>query len=111
MLSEIEHAGGVVKKVLYCTHKKEDNCNCAKPKTGLFLQAVGDLGNDFRDVYFIGDDKRDVEAGRNLGCKTILVFSGKTNKIELHDWKFLPNMTANNLLEAVRKIVLMGEVQ
>jgi len=106
MLKETEKAGGRIKKVMYCIHTSEKNCDCKKPKTGLFIKAVGDLGSDFRDIYFIGDDKRDVETARNLGSRSILVFSGKTNKKELHDWEFLPDRTAHNLLEAVKNIIL-----
>ena len=106
MLVEIKKSGANIKKVLYCTHTKDDNCDCRKPKTGLFVKAVGDLKEGFREVYFIGDDKRDVETGRNVGCKTILVFSGKSKKKDLDDWEFLPDGVANNLLEAVKKIVL-----
>lgn len=106
MLTQITKAGGRIKKVMYCIHSKEDNCNCRKPKAGLFIQAVGNIGDDFRDVYFVGDDKRDIETSRNVGCKTILVFSGKTKKKELDEWEFLPDGVAGNLLEAVKKIVL-----
>lgn len=106
MLAEIKKAGGKIKKVLYCIHSKDDNCDCRKPKTGLLVQAVGDLGPEFRDTYFIGDDKRDIQTGINAGCRTILVFSGKSSKKELHDWEFLPDMTASNLSEAVKKIII-----
>jgi len=106
MLGEIAKSGGNIKKVMYCIHSKDENCTCRKPKIGLFIKAAGDLGPDFRHVYFIGDDKRDVETSRNLGCKSILVFSGKSTKKELHNWEFLPDRTANNLLEAVKNIVL-----
>jgi len=106
MLSQIAKAGGKINKVMYCTHATGEDCECRKPKTGLFIKASGDLGKDFRDVYFIGDDKRDVETARNLGCRSILVFSGKSTKKDLHNWEFLPDRTARNLLEAVKNIVL-----
>ena len=32
MLSEIEKAGGRIDGIFYCTHKKEDDFNCRKPK-------------------------------------------------------------------------------
>lgn len=109
MLSQISKAGGKINKVMYCIHTKDDNCGCRKPKIGLFVKAAGDLGGEFRDIYFIGDDKVDVQTSRNLGCRSILVFSGKSTKKELHDWEFLPDRTANNLLEAVRKIILRAD--
>src|SRR3989338_5740047 len=70
MLAQIQKAGGEIKKVMYCIHPQEDDCGCRKPKTGLLVKAAGDLGPDFRYTYFIGDDKRDIQTGRNLGCKT-----------------------------------------
>lgn len=105
MLAKIEKSGGKVAGVFYCTHR-EDNCDCRKPKAGLFKQAVGELRGAFKDTYFIGDDKRDIEAGRNLGCKTVLVFSGKTKRPQLDTWDFLPDRMCDDLLQAVRKAVL-----
>lgn len=105
MLSAIKKSGGRIKKVLYCIHEEKDKCNCKKPKTGLFKKAIGRRKVNLREIYFVGDDKGDVEAARNLGCKGILVFSGKTIKKELHGWEFLPDITAHDLLDAAKRIL------
>ena len=106
MLTQIEKTGGRIKKVMYCIHEEKHDCVCRKPKTGLFFKAVDGREINFKNVYFIGDDKRDIQTGRNLGCRTVLVFSGKSRKKDLSNWECLPDRVANNLLEAVKKIVL-----
>ncbi len=104
MLSGLKENKGEIAGVFYCTHK--DDCDCRKPKTTLFKQAAGNLSSGFKDVYFIGDDERDIEAGKNLGCKTILVFSGKTKKENLDTLEFQPDETCKDLFQAVKEVIL-----
>lgn len=103
MLGEIEKAGGGIRSVHYCPHRDEDNCNCRKPRTGLFSQATKDLGVNFTDTFFVGDNRRDVLAAKAIGCKSIFVLSGNT---KLEDLDVQPDFVAGDLLEAVDKIVL-----
>ena len=44
-------------------------CDCRKPKPGMLLQAAKDFNIDLSQSYMIGDSERDVEAGKNAGCK------------------------------------------
>ena len=46
-----------------------------KPKPGMLLAAAREMDVDLARSWMIGDDHRDVEAGRNAGCKTILIRS------------------------------------
>lgn len=102
MLSKIKSKGGQVYAVFYCIHKREDNCDCRKPKTGLFKKAIGRHKIDFKKTYFIGDTERDIEAGKNIGCKTILVLSGKTpSKKEILNWKVKPDYIKKDLKESL----------
>lgn len=57
----------------YCPHTPEQNCECRKPGTALFLRAAADWGIDFRTSAVIGDRAADVEAGSRLGLFTVLV--------------------------------------
>ena len=84
-------------------HRTEDNCSCRKPKTGLFEQAVKSVGAN--SSYYIGDSKRDIEAGKSFGCKTILVLSGKASKDEVTGWDVKPDFIKKDLLEAVNYII------
>jgi D-glycero-D-manno-heptose 1,7-bisphosphate phosphatase len=59
--------------IYYCPHDR-DQCDCRKPKTGMFRQAQ----RDFPDIEFarsvvIGDSASDLEAGATLGCHTIYI--------------------------------------
>lgn len=56
-----------------CWHKDADNCECRKPKVGLFLQAQTKYNIDFSKSYVVGDRWKDIEAGQSLGCKTVFV--------------------------------------
>jgi D-glycero-D-manno-heptose 1,7-bisphosphate phosphatase len=48
-------------------------CDCRKPAPGLLQRAARELGVELRDSWFIGDTWMDVAAGRQAGCRTILV--------------------------------------
>lgn len=55
------------------------DCECRKPKPGLYIQAAKDYNIDLSQSFMIGDDKRDVEAGENAGCKkSVLVGNERT---------------------------------
>jgi len=110
MVSEIEKSGGKIKKVYYCVHQTSDNCDCRKPKTGLFRKAERELGIEAGNTFFIGDAKTDVEAGRKANLKTILVLSGKSDIADVGNWEIKPDHTFRNLGEAV-EFVLKGEVK
>jgi len=106
MLDKIESAGGKVHSIQYCVHKTEDNCDCRKPKTGMFKNAAKGVEIDFSKTYFIGDSKRDIEAGNNVGCKTVLVLSGKTkNEKEITNWSIKPDFVKKDLSEAIKVII------
>ena len=108
MLREISSAGANVKGTYYCIHQDSDNCDCRKPKTGMFKQAEKDLGIKAKGAWFIGDGKMDVEAGKSAGLKTILVLSGKTAIGDVGKWETKPEYIFDDLLDAV-KFILKGE--
>ena len=108
MLKEIEEGGGKIDEVYYCPHHDKDNCECRKPKTGLIEQAARKMHIDFKNTFIIGDSIRDVNAGKRMGMKTILVLSGKTPLAETHDWDVQPDYIKKDLLEAV-ELILKGE--
>lgn len=105
MLNEISRFGGRIKKVYYCIHQPSDNCDCRKPKTGLFERAERELGIKPRSSYFIGDGKTDIEAGKRARLKTILVLSGKSNSRDIASWEIKPDHIFPGLLEAAEFII------
>lgn len=60
-----------------CPHREEDGCDCRKPKPGLLLQADKKYQIDFSASYMIGDRWTDLAAGHDLGCRGVLVLTGR----------------------------------
>jgi D-glycero-D-manno-heptose 1,7-bisphosphate phosphatase len=105
MLKEIKNKGGEIEEVFYCIHKDEDNCTCRKPKPGMLEEASKKYGIDPKTTYFIGDDKKDILAGKSIGCKTVLVLSGKCSREDAGKWEEKPDYIFKDLLEAVKQII------
>lgn len=66
--------------IYYCPHHPDSgypeerkeykiDCNCRKPKPGMFINASHDWNIDLSNSYMIGDRNSDVEAGTNAGLK------------------------------------------
>ncbi|MDD5005771.1 MAG: HAD family hydrolase [Candidatus Omnitrophica bacterium] len=101
MTEEIDKAGGKIEKVLYCIHTEEQDCGCRKPKTGLIEQALNSAGDvDIKNSFFIGDSIRDIKTGKAVGCKTILVLSGREKMENAKEWQVQPDFIAVNLYKA-----------
>lgn len=105
MVKKIRENGGDIEESFYCPHSSADNCNCRKPQPGLLEMAATKYDIDPDKTYFIGDDKRDIIAGKSIGCKTVLVLSGKSSRQETSEWQDKPDHIFENLLEAIRSLI------
>jgi D-glycero-D-manno-heptose 1,7-bisphosphate phosphatase len=59
-----------------CEHDDNQQCDCRKPKPGMMLRARQKLGIDLARSFMVGDRWRDIEAGRRVGCRTVLIGEG-----------------------------------
>jgi len=99
-------------RVYYCLHHPDAilpeyrvNCSCRKPKPGLLLKACEEFNITPDTSYLIGDGLTDIQAGKSVGCKTILLGKLKCDLCRLMDGvRVKPDFIAPNLLEAVRLI-------
>ena len=73
ILNRLSPSGIKIEKTYYCPHAVEDNCDCRKPKTGMIKQAMANYEIDLPNSYVIGERETDVQLGKNVGAKTILV--------------------------------------
>lgn len=73
-------AGGHVDAIFYCPHPADSDCDCRKPKPGLFKQIAACLNTKLAFVPTIGDSLRDLEAAAAVGCQPMLVLTGKGEK-------------------------------
>ncbi len=101
MQDELKNGGASVDAIYYCSHHPDNGCECRKPKTALFYQAAQDLGIDFTCSYVVGDSQMDINAGKALSCKTVLVTTGPKAGNGIID---PPDYVASSLLQAARWI-------
>lgn len=73
MLKELSEAKARIDAVYYCPHHPANGCNCRKPKTGLLERAAQDFNLDLSNSWMVGDDQKDIEAGKGVGSKTCLI--------------------------------------
>jgi D-glycero-D-manno-heptose 1,7-bisphosphate phosphatase len=72
--------GGRVDAVFYCPHAADSQCECRKPRAGLFRQIAERFHADLAGVPAIGDSLRDLQAAVEAGCQPMLVETGKGKK-------------------------------
>jgi len=72
--------GGRIDAIFYCPHAADSACDCRKPKPGMFKRISQTLNVDLTGVPAIGDSLRDLQAGVALGCRPMLVMTGKGEK-------------------------------
>lgn len=80
-LDEVLQAKGARIDASYmCPCGPDDDCECRKPRTGLFLQAAAEHPEiDLARSLYIGDRMRDIEPGIALGGPSVLVPSPETS--------------------------------
>ncbi len=81
--------GARIDAIYYCPHTEESHCDCRKPKTKLAINAIERFDIDISKSYVIGDWWRDIELGKRIGVKTILVgdYSQKRNVFPYADFR------------------------
>ncbi len=100
---ELAKHGAHVDAIYYCPHHPDDGCDCRKPGTALFHKAAKDLNIDFKTSYVIGDMQMDIDAGKALGCKTVLVTTGPKGRNNVVD---PPHYVAPSLFSASKWIII-----
>ncbi len=73
LISELESEGVKVHDVYVCPHHWDDNCDCRKPKAGLFFRIAKKYLLRMDKTLYIGDDVRDCEAAYNAECGSVLI--------------------------------------
>lgn len=106
MIEKLKKSGARIDSIYYCPHDEKDNCNCRKPKIGMFLKAKEDFNIEMNESWLIGDSNSDIIAGQKAGCKTILINSEFNNNSFFENNWIKPDFNFNNFNEAVDKIII-----
>jgi D-glycero-D-manno-heptose 1,7-bisphosphate phosphatase len=93
-----EH-GVTLDGIYVCPHAPDDNCACRKPAPGLIQQAAREHGFDPRASVMIGDKAIDIETGRQVGARTVLVRTGYGREFEARG-EARADHVADDLLDA-----------
>jgi D-glycero-D-manno-heptose 1,7-bisphosphate phosphatase len=78
--SHAQMAGAQIDAIFFCPHAANDNCDCRKPKAGMFEEIGKRFKVALRGVPTVGDSLRDLQAGLKCGCAPYLVLTGKGRK-------------------------------
>jgi histidinol-phosphate phosphatase family protein len=93
----LSRKGADIDGVYFCPHLPDNDCRCRKPGTGMAEKAMRDFDIDIKKSWVIGDKGSDIEFGKRLGAKTILVLTGYGMK---EKETVAPDFIVDNILDA-----------
>lgn len=103
----LEDEGVVIDDLYYCPHHTEGiiehykvDCDCRKPKPGMILDAARKYHIDLTQSLMIGDSETDMLAGKNAGCRCVLIKNDCNNAST--DMVIRIDYVVKDLLEAAR---------
>jgi len=93
METDLGKSGAYLDDLFFCPHhpakgfmgerpEYKIECDCRKPKPGMILEAAKKYNIDLAHSYMVGDNMRDINAGKAAGCKTALIIDPQTEKQE-----------------------------
>jgi len=88
--------GVLIDAYYFCPHHPDERCHCRKPNPGMAEQAAVDFGFDPKRSVMVGDKICDINLGRGVGAKTILVRTGYGHEDEKD-----PNMHADLVINSL----------
>ena len=111
LISELKKENIEIKKIYFCPHVPEDNCDCRKPATKNIEQAKKDFDIDMESSWMIGDHPSDIELGKRAGTRAVYLKTGHGEKHfeELEKNYIKPDFVAENFIQASDFIINNGK--
>jgi D,D-heptose 1,7-bisphosphate phosphatase len=86
METDLGNHGAYIDALFFCPHHPDKgfpgerpeykiDCDCRKPRPGMILQAAKKYNIELCKSFMVGDDKRDIEAGKAAGCRPVFIGS------------------------------------
>lgn len=91
MIDYVQQHGGNIHSILFCPHLPDEDCDCRKPKSGLYDDLANRLNLSFEGVFSVGDSIRDLVAAQTAGARPVLVKTGNGRK-SLKELKSAPEL-------------------
>lgn len=108
MMRQASKEGCSIDKIYFCPHSKADGCECRKPGTYFIERARKELNIDVAKSFVIGDMTSDIVLGKNSGCRSILVKTGRGGTDGI--FQVTPDHIAADLDDAAEWIAKQGPV-
>jgi histidinol-phosphate phosphatase family protein len=89
--------------IYFCPHAPDAGCDCRKPLPGMALAAARDHAIELARSIVIGDKACDIDLGKAIGARTMLVRTGY-GACEEAAGTCSPDDVANDLMDAARII-------
>ncbi len=109
MEEELKRDSAHIDAIYVCPHHPDDGCECRKPKPALLLKAARDISIALGQSYMVGDDIKDVQAGRAAGCRTVWLNPDPSQQIQ--DARLSSTHVAIDLYEAVEWLLQDAQTQ
>jgi D-glycero-D-manno-heptose 1,7-bisphosphate phosphatase len=114
LCEELARQGARIDAIYYCPHhprfgdeRYRRACECRKPEPGMLRAAAAEHGVDLAGSFMIGDKASDINLATGAGARGVLVMTGYGRETleNIRRWPCDPAMVAENLLEAVERIL------
>lgn len=99
----VKAAGGRIDRIEICEAPVWSRHPCRKPRAGMLFSGAEALDLDLPTSWMVGDQGRDIIAGRLAGCRTILI--NPTVRARLGRGPILADARVQDLSEAVEWIL------
>lgn len=100
MQRQVAELGGSIDGIFFCPHPPEAKCACRKPAPGLLEDIGRRLQVDMRNVPFVGDSIRDLQAAVAIDAKPVLVRTGNGAQSEAAATAEFKGLTVHDDLSA-----------
>ena len=104
MYRALANVGGRIDALFFCPHIGESHCSCRKPEPGMLLSIAERFNVNLKDIPFVGDSLKDLQAASAVGALPILVRTGKGEQTSTSNELPKDTIQFTDLNEAVRHI-------
>ena len=116
--NDLREKGIIIQKTYHCPHHPQGkipynvNCECRKPKTGMFIKAIEEFNIDIENSYMVGDRFTDLKPADELGIYPVLIKTGYgedqldalIQSDKTIEGKFKRVMVVENLMDLLNKL-------
>ena len=93
----------LIDEIYICSHEKNDNCKCRKPKPGMLIEASKKWNVDLKKSFLIGDRWKDITAGTIMNCTTIFIdYNYRESKPRNSNYNFI---NISKMINSINRII------